>query len=126
MSTLRRSMVCMSRDTTTIHGNDADLIPPVDTEASVERATLPGRASSARRLVAPDAELDRIADAAREWFGGLVTRDVNPHAAERDAQAIPLPREVMRAAGRLGLLAMAIPEAYGGGGADPVTWGAVL
>jgi alkylation response protein AidB-like acyl-CoA dehydrogenase len=83
-------------------------------------------ASAGCRLVAPDAEFDRIAATARTRFGPLVMRDINPHAVERDSQGITIPRDVMRAAGRTGLLAMAIPEEYGGGGADPPTWGAVL
>lgn len=78
------------------------------------------------RLVAPDADLDRIAARTRARFGALLMREVNPYAAKRDADGITLPREMMRAAGDLGLLAMAIPEEYGGGGVDPLTWGAVL
>jgi alkylation response protein AidB-like acyl-CoA dehydrogenase len=78
------------------------------------------------RLVAPDADLDQIAAQARARFGALVMHEVNPYAAKRDAEGITLPNEVMRAAGDLGLLAMAIPAEYGGGGVDPLTWGAVL
>jgi alkylation response protein AidB-like acyl-CoA dehydrogenase len=85
-----------------------------------------GILDSRRLTLSPDAELDRLAAETRARFGPLVARDLNPLAAERDAQGTCIPREVMRAAGALGLLAMAMPEASGGGGADPVAWGAVL
>jgi alkylation response protein AidB-like acyl-CoA dehydrogenase len=98
-------MVCMSTETMTPH----------------EELT-----STVSRLLAPDAELDQIAAMARKRFGELVERGVNPHAAKRDAHGITMPSEVMRIAGSLGLLAMAIPEECGGGGVDPLTWGAVL
>jgi len=78
------------------------------------------------RSLSPDAELDRLAAETRARFGSLVARDINPLAAERDARGTCIPQEVMRAAGALGLLAMAMPEAIGGGDADPVAWGAVL
>jgi alkylation response protein AidB-like acyl-CoA dehydrogenase len=110
----------MSRETTTVQ------VPPPGAAASGQQVTPGDPVSPVCRLVAPDAELDRIAAAARARFGALVMRDVNKHAVDRDAQGITIPREVMRAVGRLGLLAMAVPEEHGGGGANPLTWGAVL
>ncbi|MET0414851.1 MAG: acyl-CoA dehydrogenase family protein, partial [Actinoplanes sp.] len=58
-------------------------------------------------------EHDDLAELARAFF----TKEVLPHAARHESQGHP-DREHYRRAGELGLLALSVPEAYGGGGGD--------
>ncbi|WP_394821765.1 acyl-CoA dehydrogenase family protein [Pendulispora albinea] len=79
-----------------------------------------------RCLIAPDTELDRVAAEARSRYGSFLSAAIEPFARDRDAKGMSIPRDAMRSAGELGLLRMAVPEGAGGGGADPVAWGATL
>jgi alkylation response protein AidB-like acyl-CoA dehydrogenase len=62
-------------------------------------------------------EQELIRDTAREFAQGELT----PHAAEWDRTG-KLPRDVLNRMGELGFLGMVVPEAYGGAGADTVSY----
>lgn len=51
----------------------------------------------------------------KEWAHGFAEREIRPAAAEFDERE-DFPWEVLQKAAKVGLLAYAIPEAYGGGG----------
>lgn len=70
--------------------------------------------------------IQRIAEEARRRFASFVRGRVNPGAAERDAQGVECPRELMREAREVGLFSYALPVELGGGGADALHWGVVL
>src|ERR1700690_2441268 len=54
-----------------------------------------------------------IRDAARDF----AMAEIDPGAAARDASG-EFPRDIMKKLGEMGFLGMTVPEAYGGGGAD--------
>ncbi|GAA1933670.1 long-chain specific acyl-CoA dehydrogenase [Streptomyces sodiiphilus] len=64
-------------------------------------------------------------DAFRESVRAFLAREVLPHYAQWEADGI-VSREAWRAAGRQGLLGLAVPEEYGGQGADDFRFSAVL
>ncbi|MGX7729407.1 acyl-CoA dehydrogenase family protein [Rhodococcus sp. 2H158] len=64
-------------------------------------------------------------DAFRETARRFAEREVAPHLAEW-AAAGRVDRELYRQAGKLGLLGVAVPERFGGGGIDDFRFGAVL
>src|SRR4051812_10581267 len=67
------------------------------------------------------AEQREIQSLAREF----ARAEIEPHAAEWD-RAHALPRELLAQLGETGLLGVCIPEAYGGGGADFLSYVLVL
>ena len=58
-----------------------------------------------------------VLDAVRDWVAAVVT----PHAAAND-RTERFPQEALDGLRETGFLGMTIPEAYGGGGADPLTY----
>ena len=68
-----------------------------------------------------DAEHEAFRDTVRTFLA----KEVVPHAAEWDRAGI-VPRELFAAAGAQGLLGMAVPEEFGGGGAPDFRFNAVL
>ncbi|MCM4080195.1 acyl-CoA dehydrogenase family protein [Paractinoplanes hotanensis] len=71
----------------------------------------PGLDGYAPAWLAPEHEA--LAELARDFF----VNEVLPHAARHEQQGHP-DREHYRAAGKLGLLGLSVPEQYGGGGGD--------
>ncbi|MGK5549901.1 acyl-CoA dehydrogenase family protein, partial [Streptomyces sp. URMC 127] len=71
----------------------------------------------------------QIFTADHEAFRGTVrtflAKEVAPHYAQWERDGI-VPREAWRAAGRQGLLGLAVPEEYGGGGSTDFRYSAVL
>jgi alkylation response protein AidB-like acyl-CoA dehydrogenase len=63
---------------------------------------------------------------AERRFGAYVHECVNPGADGRDRTGEPLPRELFREAGRLGLTGFSLPPEVGGQGRDKFEWGIVL
>jgi len=76
--------------------------------------------------VRDDVEQSELAHRVRQRFGDLISEQINPGAAARDAANTPLPRAVLRDAARLGLVGMPLPRDAGGEGCDCYTWGMVL
>jgi alkylation response protein AidB-like acyl-CoA dehydrogenase len=77
----------------------------------------------------PEHDTGRIAGLAAEAerrFGPFVHDWVNPGADGRDRTGDPLPRALIREAGRLGLLGFSLPAELGGQGRDKFEWGIVL
>jgi alkylation response protein AidB-like acyl-CoA dehydrogenase len=64
-------------------------------------------------------------EAFRDTVRTFLAKEVVPHAAEWDRAGI-VPRELFAAAGAQGLLGMAVPEEFGGGGARDFRFNAVL
>ncbi|MGH3868936.1 MAG: acyl-CoA dehydrogenase family protein [Pseudonocardiaceae bacterium] len=64
-------------------------------------------------------------EAFRESVRAFLRKEVTPHLQAWDAQGI-VPRELYTAAGAAGLLGMAIPEEFGGGGVSDFRFNAVL
>ncbi|HET6636720.1 MAG TPA: acyl-CoA dehydrogenase family protein, partial [Streptomyces sp.] len=64
-------------------------------------------------------------DAFRETVRTFLAKEVAPHYAQWEKDGI-VSREAWRAAGRQGLLGMAVPEEYGGGGEADFRYAAVL
>ncbi|MGB6161356.1 MAG: acyl-CoA dehydrogenase family protein [Pseudonocardiaceae bacterium] len=64
-------------------------------------------------------------EAFRESVRAFIRKEVTPHLHVWDAQGI-VPRELYTAAGAAGLLGMAIPEEFGGGGVSDFRFNAVL
>jgi acyl-CoA dehydrogenase len=64
-------------------------------------------------------------DAFRETVRTFVEKEITPHHARWEAQGV-VDRDVWLAAGRQGLLGVAIPEEYGGGGTDDRRYSLVL
>ena len=74
-------------------------------------------------------DAERIAGLAAEAerrFGAFVHEWVNPGADGRDRSGEPLPRALLREAGRLGLTGFSLPREVGGEGRDRFEWGIVL
>ena len=63
-----------------------------------------------------------IRQAARDW----VTRNVKPIIEKHAQQHKPLPTELMRQMGNLGLLGPFIPQEYGGPGLDHISYGLIM
>ncbi|AZM50132.1 acyl-CoA dehydrogenase [Streptomyces sp. WAC 06738] len=61
----------------------------------------------------------------RETVRTFLAKEVTPHYARWEADGI-VSRDAWRAAGRQGLLGLAVPEEYGGGGHDDYRFAAVL
>ena len=79
--------------------------------------------------VGAEHDTERIACLAAEVerrFGPFVHEWVNPGADGRDRTGEPLPRALLREAGRLGLLGFSLPPEVGGQGRDKFEWGIVL
>ncbi|OIJ66373.1 acyl-CoA dehydrogenase family protein [Streptomyces mangrovisoli] len=72
-----------------------------------------------RRIFSPEH------DAFRDTVRTFLAKEVAPHHAQWEKDGI-VSREAWRAAGRQGLLGMAVPEEYGGGGTPDFRYGAVL
>ncbi|MEO3850592.1 acyl-CoA dehydrogenase family protein [Streptomyces sp. B8F3] len=72
-----------------------------------------------RRLYGPEHT------AFRETVRTFLAKEVTPHYARWEADGI-VSRDAWRAAGRQGLLGLAVPEEYGGGGHDDYRFAAVL
>ncbi|HEY3632638.1 MAG TPA: acyl-CoA dehydrogenase family protein, partial [Jatrophihabitantaceae bacterium] len=68
-----------------------------------------------------DAEHTAFADAVRTFLD----KEVVPHYLDWERDGLT-PREVFAAAGRQGLLGMAVPEQYGGGGIDDFRFNQVI
>jgi short-chain 2-methylacyl-CoA dehydrogenase len=66
-------------------------------------------------------EQEQMRDLVREF----AANEVAPGAADRDEHET-FPIEIVKAMGELGLCGVPIPEAYGGLGADAITWALVL
>lgn len=64
-------------------------------------------------------------DAFRETVRTFVAKEVAPHYERWERDGV-VDRAVWRAAGRQGLLGLAVPEEYGGGGTDDFRYSAVL
>ncbi|MFF3763189.1 acyl-CoA dehydrogenase family protein [Streptomyces sp. NPDC001922] len=64
-------------------------------------------------------------DAFRDTVRTFLTKEVQPHYEQWERDGI-VDRAVWRAAGRQGLLGLAVPEEYGGGGATDFRYAAVL
>ncbi|MFP8960636.1 acyl-CoA dehydrogenase family protein [Streptomyces nanhaiensis] len=64
-------------------------------------------------------------EAFRRTVRAFLEREVLPHYERWESEGA-VDREVWRAAGRQGLLGVAVPEEYGGGGQDDFRYGAVL
>jgi alkylation response protein AidB-like acyl-CoA dehydrogenase len=64
-------------------------------------------------------------DAFRETVRTFLTREVEPHYAAWEREGA-VSRDAWLAAGRQGLLGLAVPEEYGGGGVDDFRYAAVL
>jgi alkylation response protein AidB-like acyl-CoA dehydrogenase len=64
-------------------------------------------------------------DAFRETVRAFLAREVLPHYAQWEKDGI-VSREAWRAAGKQGLLGLAVPEEYGGGGTADFRYSAVL
>ncbi|WP_328393566.1 acyl-CoA dehydrogenase family protein [Streptomyces sp. NBC_00390] len=64
-------------------------------------------------------------DAFRDTVRTFLTKEVLPHYEQWEKDGI-VSREVWRAAGRQGLLGLAVPEEYGGGGNEDFRYAAVL
>ncbi|MGE0862113.1 MAG: acyl-CoA dehydrogenase family protein, partial [Gammaproteobacteria bacterium] len=64
-----------------------------------------------RKLFTPEHEIFRDAVAK------FIAREITPHHAQWEADGI-VPRELWLKAGEAGFLCCAVPEAYGGAGAD--------
>jgi alkylation response protein AidB-like acyl-CoA dehydrogenase len=67
-----------------------------------------------------------LAAEAQRRFGPFVHEWVNPGADARDRTGQPLPRELLREAGRLGLTGFSLPPEAGGQGRDRFDWGIVV
>jgi alkylation response protein AidB-like acyl-CoA dehydrogenase len=72
-----------------------------------------------RRLF--DAEHEQFRDTVRAWLA----KEIVPHHEQWEDDGI-VPRSVFVAAGQLGLLGMAVPEEFGGGGVDDFRYNVVL
>lgn len=80
-------------------------------------------------VLSPEHDTERIAGLvgeAERRFGTFVHEWVNPGADSRDRTGEPLPRELFREAGSLGLLGFSLPPEIGGQGRDKFEWGIVL
>ncbi|MDG9701347.1 acyl-CoA dehydrogenase family protein [Streptomyces sp. DH37] len=64
-------------------------------------------------------------EAFRRTVRAFLEREVLPHYERWEREGV-VDRDVWRAAGRQGLLGVAVPEEYGGGGADDFRYGTVL
>ena len=64
-------------------------------------------------------------DAFRDLCRTFIAKEITPHP-ERWAAVGPVARSIWTAAGAAGLLGMAVPEEYGGGGVDDFRYNAVL
>ncbi|WP_031507872.1 acyl-CoA dehydrogenase family protein [Streptomyces megasporus] len=64
-------------------------------------------------------------EAFREAVGAFLTKEVLPHYERWEREGV-VDRSAWLAAGRQGLLGMAVPEEYGGGGQDDFRYGVVL
>ncbi|WP_175410880.1 acyl-CoA dehydrogenase family protein [Streptomyces sp. TRM64462] len=64
-------------------------------------------------------------DAFRDTVRAFLAKEVQPHYAQWEKDGI-VAREAWRAAGRQGLLGLAVPEEYGGGGTPDFRYSAVL
>ncbi|MER6347388.1 acyl-CoA dehydrogenase family protein [Streptomyces sp. NPDC001595] len=64
-------------------------------------------------------------EAFRETVRTFLTKEVAPHHEQWEKDGV-VDREVWRSAGRQGLLGLAVPEEYGGGGSDDYRYSAVL
>jgi alkylation response protein AidB-like acyl-CoA dehydrogenase len=81
------------------------------------------------RELSPEHDPGRIAGLGAEAerrFGTFVRDRVNPGADGRDLTGEPLPRALLREAGRIGLLGFSLPPEIGGQGRDKFDWGIVL
>jgi alkylation response protein AidB-like acyl-CoA dehydrogenase len=67
----------------------------------------------------------RIARLVDDRWGDLLA-EINTGAAQRDADAVPVPARFLAAAGDSGLLAISLPRAVRGEGADLPTWAMAL
>ncbi len=68
-----------------------------------------------------DEEHDQFRDSFRRWL----RKEVVPHHHEWEAAGI-VPREIFRAAGEHGFLAMAVPTEYGGGGVEDFRYNLIV
>jgi alkylation response protein AidB-like acyl-CoA dehydrogenase len=59
-------------------------------------------------------------------FGAFIRDEIDPGAGERDRTGTPISRELLREAGRLGLLGFTVPKDAGGAGRSWREWGWVL
>src|SRR5215831_14924358 len=59
-------------------------------------------------------------------FGAFIRDGIDPGAGERDRTGTPISRELLREAGRLGLLGFTVPKDAGGAGRSWREWGWVL
>ncbi|MFJ2512585.1 acyl-CoA dehydrogenase family protein [Streptomyces griseoviridis] len=75
--------------------------------------------TATRDLYTPDHE------AFRDTVRAFLAKEVLPHHARWEQEGV-VSREVWRAAGERGLLGLAVPEEYGGGGTDDFRYSAVL
>ena len=66
-------------------------------------------------------EQQQVRDLVREF----ATQEIAPGAGERDERE-ELPLDIVKKLGELGICGVPIPEAYGGLGADAVTWALVI
>jgi alkylation response protein AidB-like acyl-CoA dehydrogenase len=66
-------------------------------------------------------ELTEAQRAVRDLARGFAEREIAPRAAEIDRQDV-FPRDLYRRMAELDLLGMTVPPAYGGAGADTVSW----
>jgi alkylation response protein AidB-like acyl-CoA dehydrogenase len=74
-----------------------------------------------------DAEkIEALAAEAEGRFGQFVRECINPGADARDRAGEPLPRALIREAGRIGVLGFSLPAEIGGQGRDKFAWGIVL
>jgi len=64
-------------------------------------------------------------EAFRESVRAFLDREVVPHLAEWEASGV-VSRDLFIVAGKAGLLGMAVPESYGGGGVDDFRFNAVI
>ena len=64
-------------------------------------------------------------DLFRESVEGFLEREILPHAETWDQAGI-VPKSMFRRAGSAGLLGMAVPDEYGGGGVDDFRYNSVI
>jgi alkylation response protein AidB-like acyl-CoA dehydrogenase len=67
----------------------------------------------------------RLVGGFAEW-GEFLDDEVSPGAAERDAAARPIERELLQRAAAKGILAASLPSGLGGGGLQTSEWGTAL
>src|SRR5918999_152878 len=72
-----------------------------------------------------DFELTQEQTQVRDLVREFATQEIAPGAAERDEHE-ELPLDIVKKLGELGICGVPIPEAYGGLGADAVTWALVI